>query len=314
VVALAACGEPHAISDAPSAWRSGPALPSRRLEPGVTALGDRLVVAGGFDTSIGEGLHTSMVVDVLDSQTDTWLAPLPPLPVAWTHIDLASSGGTLYLLGGLESAQFRARGETFALDADATAWRPLATMPVGFERGAAGVVATATHIYLLGGASTTDAIATCLDYDIAADRWSELPALPLPRSHPAAMQTSDGTLLVAAGLQSLDSTQPLGDVLALAPGAASWQRRDAVLASLRGGCAYGVLGGELVCAGGEAARSALHVVDSYDPATDRWRSLDALPADRAGTQGAAIGTRFFVPGGAAKLVYEPTDTLFVYTP
>jgi len=289
-------------------------MPSRRLEPGVAALGTTLVVVGGIDTTVVEGLHITNTVDTFDTASDTWSAPLPSAPVAWTHINLASANDQLFLLGGLDGTQFIAHGETWVLDPGASAWRSLAPMPIGLERGAAGVIATASHVYLLGGASTTAALATCLDYDIANDSWSELPPLPMPRSHPAAMQIADGTLIVAAGLQTLDATMPLGDVWELAPEASTWRARTATLGRPRGGCAYAVLGGALVCAGGEAQQSALRFADRYDPIGDMWQSIEPMPNNRAGTQGAAIGDRFYVPGGAPALVFMPTDTLYVYSP
>jgi hypothetical protein len=82
----------------------------------------------------------------------------------------------------------------------------------------------------------------------------------------------------------------------------------------RGGCAYGVVLGQLVCAGGESGLAARAVVESYDPYEDVWTPREAMPIDRAGAQGAAIGGRLFIPGGAASLMSDPTDTLYVYTP
>lgn len=312
---LFGCGDDTAPLDAPAsaAWSQGPTMPRRRLEPGVAVLGTNLVVIGGFDTTVVEGLHITDAIDVLDTTTDTWSAPLPPAPVAWSHIDLASVSGQLFLLGGLEGTSFVARGDAFVLDADATAWRPIAPLPAGMERGAAGVVATPSHVYLLGGASTTAALASCLDYDIANNSWSELPPLPMPRSHPAAMGLADGTLIVAAGLATIDASMPLADVWALPPGASAWQPRAGVLGKARGGCPYAVLGGELVCAAGEAGTSAQRAVDAYDPAAETWRSLETMPVNRAGTQGAVIGDRFYVPGGAAALVFTPLDTLWIFT-
>src|SRR5438132_1481261 len=107
-----------------SPWSAGPTLPGARLEPGVAALGDRLVVAGGFDV----GIKIVPEVDVLEPIGGTW-SRLPDAPVAWTHIDMAGADGSLYLLGGLEGTQFSANGAAYVLDANATAWRALAAMP-----------------------------------------------------------------------------------------------------------------------------------------------------------------------------------------
>lgn len=285
-------------------------MPGRRLEPGVGSLGTRLVVAGGISTSLAEGLTITPEVLTLDTLAGTWDA-LPDLPVAWTHAAVAGVGTTLYVLGGLEGPDFVARGEAFALDFGATAWRAIAPLPAGLERGAAGVVVSPPHIYLLGGASTTGSLASCLDYDLGADTWTQLPDLPSPRSHPAAMRDDDGTLIVAGGLGDLGSSRPLADVDALPPLASSWSPR-APMPTPRGGCAYGVSYGQLVCAGGESGSSALPTVESYDPDLDVWTERFALPEPRAGTQGAAIGQQLYVPGGARALVFEPLDTVHVF--
>lgn len=313
--ALAACSTPAAHPDAPSSpWSQGPDVPAPRLEPGVTALGQRVVVAGGFDTDLMAGLDVTKRVDVYDPLDNTW-SQLPDAPVAWTHIQLAAIGTTLYLLGGLEGAAYTARGESFALNTlDANAqWHPIATMPQGFERGSAAVVVAPPRIYLLGGASTTSALATNLYYDTEADTWGQLmPDLPQPRSHPAGMRRVDGTLIVAGGLATLDSSAQTADVWALTPGGTTWDPKSP-MPSARGGCAYGVVQGQLICAGGEAGNSAYKIVESYDPLADVWTTLPMMPDSRAGTQGAAIGTRLFVPGGARQLVFEPTASLYVYT-
>src|SRR5207248_9713991 len=90
--ALVACGNSHAAIDAPtSPWSAGPMLPIPRLEPGVAALGQRLVLVGGFDTDLMAGLDITTKVDVLDTVDNTWTM-LPDTPVAWTHVQLAAIG------------------------------------------------------------------------------------------------------------------------------------------------------------------------------------------------------------------------------
>lgn len=288
-------------------------MPGPRLEPGVTAMGQRLVVAGGFDQSAAQGLRITNQVIAFDPTTAAW-STLKPAPVEWTHANLAASGATLYLLGGQEGTQFTSRGETYALDTDMTdpQWRQLRSMPSGQERGAAAIVVAPPHIFLLGGASTTDALATCLDYDFTRDEWTMLPDLPAPRSHPAAMRMADGTLIVAGGLAALDAQSAAADVWALPPGATAWQPR-APMPLARGGCAYGTVLGQLVCAGGESGQAALLRADSYDPLGDVWTMLPGMPDARAGTQGAVIANRLYVPGGARNLTFNPEPSLYVFS-
>jgi N-acetylneuraminic acid mutarotase len=326
-IVVAGCSSPAAHVDAPSShWTSGTPLPVPRLEPGVTALGQRVVVLGGFDTDLMAGLEITKRVDVYDPAADPAITPsvaatsnpwsqLPDAPVAWTHVQLAAVGTTLYLLGGLAGQTYTAQGEAFALDTqDVNAtWRPIAAMPAGMERGSAAVVVSGSRIYLLGGAGTNAALATNLYYDTQADTWGQLmPDLPAPRSHPAGIRRADGTLVVAGGLGTLDSTSQAGDTWQLVPLGTVWTS-GMMMPEPRGGCAYGEIQGQLVCAGGEAGPSAYKSVESYDPLADTWTELEPMPDSRAGAQGAAIGDRLFVPGGARQLVYEPLATLFVYT-
>lgn len=314
LVLVAACSSPVPRNDAPgSPWTEGPELPGPRLEPGVAALGQRLVVVGGFDQNVAQGLRITRDVTMFDPVMRSWSA-LHPAPVAWTHANVAGSSATIYMLGGHETQQFTAKGEAYALDVDTSTpqWRQLRSMPVGQERGAAGIISAPSHIYLIGGASTTAALATCLDYNFSSDTWSVLPALPLPRSHPAVMRMSDGTLIAAGGLATLDASSAAAEVWALPPGAEEWQPRTS-MPSPRGGCAYGTVLGQLVCAGGERGLAALPTTDSYDPVGDKWTSLPEMPEARAGTRGAVIANRLYIPGGSASLRFEPATQLYVFS-
>jgi N-acetylneuraminic acid mutarotase len=289
-------------------------VPAPRLEPGVAAVGQRLVVVGGFDTGVMQGNHITARVDMFDTIAGTW-SQLPDAPVAWTHIQVAGVGTTFYLLGGSAGPNYTAQGQAWRIDLSAAnpVWQAISPLPSGLERGSAAVFAAPDRIYLLGGASTTNALASTLYYSIADDTWHTLPDLPAPRSHPAGMVRGDGTLVVTGGLGGLYATDFAADTWQLPPGGSQWQIKTA-MPDARGGCAYGVIQGSLVCAGGEADTSALRYVESYDPLADHWTEGTFMPMPTAGAQGAVIADRLYVPGGARQLVLEPTDTLYVYAP
>jgi non-specific serine/threonine protein kinase len=308
---VAGCGGDGGGRDAaPTDWIAGPAMPGARLEPGVAAVGGQLAVVGGFDASL-QIVKTGYVLDPI---AETWAA-LPDAPVAWTHVGLASRGGALFLLGGLEGTDYIPHGEAYVLDPAATEWQALPAMPAGYERGAAGIAVGPSYIFVVGGADQTDALATALAYDVGAQTWSVLPDLPSPRSHPAAYALADGSVIVAGGLATIDASMPMAETLVLPPGAPAWQPLAPMPSgAARGGCAYGSLGTQLICAGGEAQTSAIIRVDAYDVASDTWTRLEDLPDPRAGTQGATVGARFFLAGGARHLAFDPLDTLFIYAP
>lgn len=305
-------------------------LPDPRIEPGVAAVGQRLVVIGGFDTDVSGGPRTTSRVDVLDAGSGAW-STFPDVPVAWTHVQLAGVGTQLYVLGGdAMGTTFVPEGQSYRLDTldPSTGWQPLATMPGGSERGSAAVVVAPPgtqpgRVYLLGGASKTDALASCLYYDTIADMWGSLPDLPQPRSHPAAAIRADGTIVVAGGYAGLYADSYASDAWELPPGGTQWIA-IAPMPHARGGCAYGVVQDRLVCAGGDGSTSVFTYVESLDLASvsppgspGTWSEDAMMPEARTGTQGAVIGARFYVPGGTRfpstiTSTYEPTSTVYVY--
>lgn len=310
-----------------TAWSLGPAMPRPAVEAGVTIHGQRVVVAGGFDTGAAGGFDVTAEVDAFDISDKKWVR-LPDAPVRWSHINLAAIADTVYLLGGLEGAPgaYVAHGESWRLDPGLDEWIPIQMVDTVDARGAAGVIATPGHLFLLGGASATGSVASCLQYDIATNRWSHLPDLPIAVAHPAVMQTSDGRLIVAGGLTggvNDPATSPATDAVwslqyADAGTGATWLPRTAVLSpddpTPRGGCAYGTLLGTLVCAGGGGGADAHTATASYDPFLDQWTAREPMPEGRTGTTGAATSGRLFIPGGSASATLEPLDTLLIYTP
>jgi hypothetical protein len=302
LIVLSACGE-GAPSDG---WSEGPPLPAPRLEAGVVGFEGEVWVIGGFDEDI-------RVVDdtwILDADGRTWRAG-PDAPMTLTHPALAVHGGRLYLLGGLVGSSFAPVGASFVLSGDRTGWEPLASVPPGEERGAAAVIVTADAIVLAGGAGSLDALATVLVYSPADDAWSAAPDLPAPRSHATGAIDPDGAPVVIGGLETLASSDPVAEVLALVDGA--WQPRTP-MPTARGGCSAAVLDGAVLCAGGEAGTSALRTLEAYDLAADTWAPLPRMPDGRAGTGGAAQAGRLVVPGGAHRLAFEPTADVAVFDP
>ena len=313
MIGLAACSEPDPVpGQAP--WQTRAALPDGRirLEASATGLGSRLVVIGGFSTA-APALEITREMLVYDPFTDTWSVSPIEAPAAFTHAALASVGGTLYMLGGLEGTVFAPSGKTYRLRPQAMAWEDeeIADIPAGYERGAAAVVVSAGHIFLLGGDTSLGFTDTILDYAIATNTWSEYPTkLPTPRSHAAAMRDETGMFVIAGG----NGPQgPLGDTYALRLNETMWELR-ATMNTPRGGCAYGFVYGSLVCAGGEIGTVVSRAVEAYDPteATNEWEIMPDLPYDRAGAPGAIVTSRLYVVGGSQTKAFEPTNTLYEF--
>ncbi len=312
-LAIAACSTSPPSGGQDTAWITGPTITDSagdapRLDPGVATLGTQVVVAGG----IVAGAATANV-EVLETTTLTWSSPFHPLPDAWSDLQLAGSGTTLFALGGLASGVPQGLAYKLETGEPAPSWTPIASLPAGLERGAAAMIVAPPRIYLLGGTGASGALATNLYYDITLDAWcpgdactAGLPDLPAPQTHAAAMRRADGTLVIAGGL---DGTTAVASVSWLLPNATQWEGKSSLPAP-EGGCAYGVLGERLVCAGGTDT-TVLDTNDAYDPDLDQWLELATMPAPRSGTRGAAVGQRLYIPGGGDPAA-QPTDTLFIY--
>ncbi len=300
LLVLAACNtaiEPEGRAP----WSVASPLPVARADAAVAGLGQRVTVVGGLEPSG----PTSTVV-WLDPVTLAW-SELPAMPLALSDANVGTAGASLYVLGGLGPT---ARGEAYALDTlTEPTWREIRPLPVGLERGAAAVIVARPFILLLGGTTGTEAVATNLAYNLVLDEWTDIPRFPAPRSHAAAMRMSDGTLVVAGGF---DGARAYDDVLVLSPGARAWAVRPTQMPTPRGGCAYGTIVDQLVCAGGHVAGTAVAATHSYDPIRDVWSEHPDLPEPRMRTRGAVIGGRLYVPGGASAPQNTPASTVYAF--
>ena len=71
----------------------------------------------------------------------------------------------------------------------------------------------------------------------------------------------------------------------------------------RAGCAAGVVGGQLVVAGGtywlDGKKFWDRRVDAFEPATNRWQPLAQLPQPWGDAAAVAVGESFYILGGGA---------------
>ena len=74
--------------------------------------------------------------------------------------------------------------------------------------------------------------------------------------------------------------------------------------------AGGAIGGRFYVVGGRGSPKAStahkaciddqHLVEVYDPATDRWQSLPPMPDPRHGIFAGVIGSTIYLPGGGVR--------------
>jgi N-acetylneuraminic acid mutarotase len=319
VVLGCACGDDGAPRDAnpddaaPACetalgWNAAPPMPlGATQETATVAVDGRIYVLGGLSGSMG----VLSAVQVYDTQTCRWsLGPELPTPVH--HANAAVFNGTIYVVGAMETLQFRAVGHTWSWSPSTEhAWTILPSMPTGTERGSSAVGVIGDRIFVAGGLRG-GATAEVSSFRPSDGQWdTALPPLPAARDHGCG-SVVDGKLYVTGGRRGATL---LGEVHELTPGG-DWVDRSP-LPTPRGGVACGIVAGRIIVAGGEGNRSTatgvFAEVEAYDPATSQWTSLAPMVTPRHGMGAAVWNDQLYVPGGATQEGFGAVATHEVFS-
>ena len=275
----------------PPGWTALADLPAGVAKFGVAETGGKLVVTGGYDTSRS--------VFIYDIAGNTWAAG-PNLPRGTDNTAALASGGKVYTLGGEASTALQ------VYDPAANSWTLGPNLPSG--RFASAAAALNSRLYLIGGWNLSNAasasLASVAAFDTDTNAWvnEALAAMPTARNAAAAGVINSLIHVVGGrspGIRASDQ-QSLGTHEVYNPATNSWQTA-AALPTARGSIAAAVLNGKLYVIGGEATTASgstvSNAVERYDPATNTWTVLDAMPYRAHGLGAVAVGNAIYVMGG-----------------
>jgi N-acetylneuraminic acid mutarotase len=304
---LAACGDdggsgtmidaPLAIDAPPGGggtWTTGMAVAHGAIqETAAVAVSGKIYVLGGF-----EGQTIVRRVQIYDTATNTW-SDGPDLPMPLHHANAVSDGTTIYVLGALGN-NFVALAGVYRLNpATDTQWTTLAPMTTGRERGAAVADIIDGKIYVAGGFRQLQASALLDVYDPGTNMWAQRADLPATRDHACGAAIA-GQLHFVGG-RTVQTNSPRPDVWSFDPGTNMWTPR-APMPTGRGGMGCGAIGNKLYATGGEgnpAVQSGVFPdVEAFDPATNTWTELAAMPNPKHGVGGAVWNGALYLCGGA----------------
>ena len=283
-------------------WEARPAAPVARQEVAYVQAGGKLYLAGGLE-SLGMGMFSNRH-ERFDPLTGTWQR-LAALPLPAHHLSGVAFGDRIYYIGGLLGYPFVATGAVWIYDPATDRFSTGASMPLGRGRGAAGVVAHGNRIYVAGGQPGLQLATRQFDaYDPIADRWIALPDMPRAREHNGAAAVGD-RLYVIGGRDGGRVAET--DAFDFATG--RWITGLAPIPTPRGGHATARVGDEIVAIGGEipGGGPARAEVESYNPATNTWRSVAPLPRGRHGIQAATLDGAVWIAGGDLALFSPVAD-------
>ncbi|HEX7278687.1 MAG TPA: kelch repeat-containing protein [Solirubrobacterales bacterium] len=223
----------------------------------------------------------------------------PEAPRAQVEGAAAAIGPVIYVAGGNAPGNMH---RVLSLDTRTGSWNEPAQLPVGLNHTAAE-----THdgkLYLAGGFLEGEAeTALFLEYDPAADEWTEMPPMGRARGGAAAAVVGDELYVVDGGPQPYgveEPRPPYAHLEAFDFRTGTW--------SVKAPPPVGVhhveaapLDGKIYMAGGrtdEEESSAAFL--RYDPASDRWTRLPSLPEGKISSLGA-------VPAGGKIVVFGGDD-------
>ena len=167
-----------------------------------------------------------------------------------------------------------------------------------------GAAALGGKLYTMGGVDDNrEMLAQAEVYDPKADSWQPLPSMPTARRFLAAVAVA-GKIYAIGGCN--DDEEHVDAVEAYDPVSGAWARVASLPVARRlhratsvAGKIY-VLGGEVVDPDTDAdedGTSATGRVDVYDPATDSWQQMAAMPTAKYAHTAAILDGKIYVTGG-----------------
>jgi N-acetylneuraminic acid mutarotase len=273
-----------AVAMVAAAWITGSPVDEPRTEVAAAALGNRIVIVGGFLTN---GAN-SRRVDAYDPGRDRW-SRLPDLPVSVDHAAAASWRGRMVVVGGYGADRAPLRA---AFLFDGRRWRRLPAPPE--ERAAAAAAATADgRVWVVGGRTSSGLATSALSLNLRTLRWRVVRG-PRPREHLAAASYRGRVYAVGGRLAGYDTN--LATVEIYNPGTNRWARLPD-LPDPRGGTGAAAVGGRIVSVGGESPSGTNRTVWALPRPAGRWVQLPDLLTPRHGLGVVALKGRVWAIAG-----------------
>jgi N-acetylneuraminic acid mutarotase len=333
VVAVAADGAASAPATANATamgssfgWTSSASSPSGHYEGAGVAVGERILVFGGYYNA---AVQATTSVQAYDTTNGQW-TDLAPLPQPLSHQAVVVDGGRVWLLGGyVGDHPGPSTDAVWVYDTTTDTYQPGPSLPAPRGAGTAAIVGRTLHY--LGGATRTAGVLDdtdqpehwVLDLDAAVVGPASTDGEPLPgatweaRSHLPTLRNHlgsavlDGRIYLIGGQHGhheADDQERAVEVYD--PESETWTA-VAGLPVGRGHVMWSVVThqGHVIVAGGMTdgpVTSAL--VHAYDPLANVWVRLAGLPQPRKSPVVRVVGDRFVVTQGATSVPQRETWT------
>jgi large repetitive protein len=304
----------------------------------LVAAGDQVRHENAF---VQAGLHFLMLggresnlVRRYDPQSGNWSAGAAA-PIRLHHFQAVVLHGLVYVVGAMTGNCCDEPPVTHVhiYDPQADRWILGPEIPESRRRGGGGAIAVGDAIYWVSGNTRGHygPVSAQVDrFDPATGVFTPLADIPNPRDH-FFVEHHAGKLYAVAGRDSnyaedgdvFDDTITAVDIYDITAGSWSTLPSGSDLPTPRAGAITGIIGNDLIVAGGESSASAdAHPqTEALDLQSHAWRPLADMRTPRHGTQGLVSNNGLYVAAGSGRRG-GPTSTplalevlhLFGHTP
>lgn len=279
-------------------WISKVPLPRPECVFGMTTAYDKIYVIGGLYNG-SSGSTWSDANYEYDPATDSWVSRAV-MPTKRSALVAVTVDNKLHAIGGAASASGGALSNNEVYDPMSDSWTTKASMPTPRDWMSA---ATADgKIFVLGGSNNAGGIYSTNEmYDPSTNTWTTKASLPTPRLACGAGVVNGKIYLIGGWIRpGSPPGQPTGLNQQYDPATNSWSTK-APMPTARNGLAIAVVNNRIYAIGGATNFNPwtdnLNVVEEYNPATDTWKTIQAMPTQRSLLGAAAIVGKIYAVGG-----------------
>jgi len=252
--------------------------------------------AGGF-VYTGGGYGNLERLQRFDPITEVY-QDMPDMPGERHHPMIASDTQRIYVAGGYTGRFNQVAGDNFwRFDPATSQWEILSDLPD--PRAAGAAVYFHGHIMVVGGAGVGISL---LSYDIASGEWRSLPGdIRVPGDHIRAVVFENEIWWMGGRAGEGPGGSTSNGVVIWNPVTQEWREGPPMLYS-RSGFAAGVVGGQIVVAGGEridiVPPQLIPTLEVFAPGAESWVPGPVPPVVVHGASGAVVNDQFILTAGS----------------
>ena len=288
-------------------WTTKAPLPQSQALSGTTVAAGKIYAIGGQCKDISEPmwLDTNYEYDPL---YDSWVQRAS-MPTKRTTLTAVSVDNKIYAIGGAASISGGAFSTNEEFDPLSNSWTVKASMPTPRNWITAAVVNN--KVYVIGGTDNSGGVFSMNEeYDPLTDTWTAKSSIPQGSMAYGIGVVNDKIYVIGGWTHS----GPIAMNQEYDPQTNAWTMK-APMPTARDGFAVAVVNDKIYAIGGATGNidpwtNNVDVVEEYDPATDTWRTVEAMPTSRSLLSAAVVGDRIYAIGGLQDTVYLDTNEEF----